>query len=80
MCIWDGYVCIQRDTTDRRVDDGGRWRGKGDRRRGNEGESAREPANRTKQRNRITRGDRPYFSCVNFPNCPDTYWQLRNRR
>lgn len=29
-----------------------------------------EPANRTKQRNRITRGGRPYFSCVNFPTAP----------
>lgn len=38
---------------------GQKWEGEG-----------REPANRTKQRNRITRGGRPYFSCVNFPTAP----------
>lgn len=41
--------------------------------RGQEGEDegeGREPANRTKQRNRIIRGGRPYFSCVNFPTAP----------
>lgn len=64
---------IWRDNRGGQAPRGWRTRAIEEGKRGREGEGegeGREPANRTKQRNRIIRGGRPYFSCVNFPTAP----------